>query len=127
MHQETVRVPVICLKGSSRTKFNVVTVVRSQKIKTKLAHAVLNPTHVPYYLTNSQTLATGYSSRLRKVDIDVPKIPVDLISWGILACYPCGTFSLFSGKLSFQVYQITLTNLRSCLSHQSCSQANYLN
>jgi hypothetical protein len=26
-----------------------------------------NPTHVPYYLTNSQTLVTGYSCRLLEI------------------------------------------------------------
>jgi len=71
----------------------------SCQIGTKLSYDVLNSDHVPPSLTNSQTLGTVFSSRMRWSNIEVPNHPVDMVSWGWLACYPRRTFYSLSGNL----------------------------
>ncbi len=65
---------------------------RLHRIWTELSHDVLNPAHVPLPWANSPTLGTYYRPRLRRADIEVPNLPVDVNSWGRSACYPRVTF-----------------------------------
>ena len=59
---------------------------RLHRIWTELSHDVLNPAHVPLSWANSPTLGTYYRPRLRRADIEVPNLPVDVNSWGRSAC-----------------------------------------
>ena len=69
------------------------------QIGTKLSHDVLNSNHVALSLTNSQTLGTIFSSRMRWFNIEVPNHSVDRVSREWLACYPRRTFYSLSDDL----------------------------
>ena len=60
---------------------------------------------------------------MRRADIEVPKLPVDTISWGRLACYPRGSFYPLSYGPSTRNRRITLTDFRPCSTCWSRSQA----
>ena len=60
---------------------------------------------------------------MRRADIEVPKLPVDTISWGRLACYPRGSFYPLSYGPSTRNRRITLTDFRPCSTCMSRSQA----
>ena len=60
---------------------------------------------------------------MRRADIEVPNLPVDVNSWGRLACYPRGNFYPLSDSLSTQHCLITKTNFRFCSACQPHSQA----
>ena len=60
---------------------------------------------------------------MRLVDIEVPSLPVELNSWGRLACYPRGTFYPLSDGPSIQNRRITKADFRLCSTCLSHSQA----
>ena len=60
---------------------------------------------------------------MRRADIEVPSLPVDVNSWGRLACYPRGSFYPVSHGLSTQSRRITKTDFRLCSAGKPCSQA----
>jgi hypothetical protein len=62
---------------------------------------------------------------MRRADIEVPNLPVDMNSWGRSACYPRSTFCLISDGPSTRDRQITKAHFRACSSYISCSQAPF--
>src|SRR5215510_8033269 len=61
---------------------------------------------------------------MRRADIEVPNLPVDVNSWGRSACYPRSTFYPLSDGASTRYRQITKTYFRTCLACQPRSQAS---
>ena len=57
------------------------TVLRLRRIETELSRDVLNPARVPLSWANSPTLGTDSSPRMRRADIEVPNLAVDVNSW----------------------------------------------
>jgi len=55
----------------------------------------------------------------------VPNVPVDMGSWGTLACYPRRTFYPLSESLSTKNSRITMADFRLCLICLSYSQASF--
>ncbi|KAF1876923.1 hypothetical protein Lal_00033848, partial [Lupinus albus] len=87
-----------------------------------------------YYLDafNSYPLHTSLPSvyrghdncpRWRRADIEVPKLPVDVSSWGRSACYPWSNFYLLSDDPSTRHRRITKADFRPCSTGGSCGQA----
>ena len=74
-------------------------------------------------MANSQTLGTSYSPRMRRADIEVPNLPVDMNSWGRSACYPRSTFYPLSDGPSTRNHRITSAVFRLCSTCLCCSQA----
>ncbi len=62
---------------------------------------------------------------MRRADIEVPSLPVDVNSWGRLACYPRGSFYPVSHGPSTQVRGITKPVFRPCSKCPSRSQAPF--
>ena len=60
---------------------------------------------------------------MRRADIEVPNLPVDVDSWGRSACYPRGTFYPLSDGASTRHRQITSPDFRPCSTCLSHSQA----
>ena len=60
---------------------------------------------------------------MRRADIEVPNLAVDVNSWARLACYPRGSFYPISYGLSTQSRRITLPDFRLCSTCRSRSQA----
>jgi len=60
---------------------------------------------------------------MRWLDIEVPNIPVDMNSWGTLACYPWRTFYPLSRHTSTWYVWVTTSNFRFCSNCFSRSQA----
>ena len=60
---------------------------------------------------------------MRRADIEVPNLPVDVDSWGRSACYPRRTFYPLSDGPSIQNRRITKTYFRTCSKCLSRSQA----
>src|SRR5512136_145611 len=60
---------------------------------------------------------------MRRVDIEVPNLPVDVNSWGRSACYPRRTFYPLSDGPSIRDRRITKTCFRTCSTCRSRSQA----
>ncbi len=58
-----------------------------------------------------------------RADIEVPILPVDVNSWGRLACYPRGSFYPMSHSPSTRCYRITNADFRLCSTCPSRSQA----
>src|SRR5690606_32278105 len=56
-------------------------------------------------------------------DIEVPNLPVDVSSWGRLACYPRSTFYPMSDGPSIRNHRITMSCFRTCSTCRSHSQA----
>src|SRR5579872_6904357 len=54
---------------------------RLRRIETELSRDVLNPARVPLSWANSPTLGTDSSPRMRRADIEVPNLAVDVNSW----------------------------------------------
>src|SRR6266702_3510674 len=65
---------------------------RPRRIETELSRDVLNPARVTLSWANSPTLGTYSSPRMRRADIEVPNLAVDVNSWARSACYPRGSF-----------------------------------
>jgi hypothetical protein len=60
---------------------------------------------------------------MRRADIEVPNLPVDMDSWERSACYPRGTFYPLSDAASTCRRRITSSDFRPCSIRQSRSQA----
>jgi hypothetical protein len=60
---------------------------------------------------------------MRRADIEVPNLPVDVDSWGRSACYPRGSFYPLSDGPSIQNHRITKPDFRPCSTCMSRSQA----
>ena len=60
---------------------------------------------------------------MRRADIEVPNLPVDVNSWGRLACYPRRTFYPLSDGPSIRNRRITNAYFRTCSIRRSRSQA----
>src|SRR5690606_4716974 len=60
---------------------------------------------------------------MRRADIEVPNLPVDVDSWGRSACYPRGSFYPLSDGPSTRYHRITKPDFRPCSTRQSRSQA----
>src|SRR5690554_2726984 len=60
---------------------------------------------------------------MRRADIEVPNLPVDVSSWGRLACYPRSTFYPMSDGPSIRNHRITMSCFRTCSTCESRSQA----
>src|SRR5574340_1694676 len=74
---------------------------------------------------NSPTLGTYGSPRMRRADIEVPNLPVDVDSWGRSACYPRGSFYPLSDGPSIRYRRITKPDFRPCSTCRSRSQAPF--
>jgi hypothetical protein len=61
---------------------------------------------------------------MRRADIEVPNLPVDVNSWGRSACYPRGNFYPLSDGPSTRDRRITMPYFRTCSSCSSRSQAS---
>ena len=55
----------------------------------------------------------------------MPNLPVDMDSWGRLACYPRGTFYPLSDGASTRNRRITMSYFRTCSTCRSRSQAPF--
>ena len=62
---------------------------------------------------------------MRRADIEVPNLPVDVDSWGRYACYPYGNFYPMSDGPSIQNHRITISCFRTCSTCLSRSQAPF--
>jgi hypothetical protein len=62
---------------------------------------------------------------MRRADIEVPNLPVDVDSWGRLACYPRGSFYPLSDGPSIRYHRITKPYFRTCSTCRSRSQAPF--
>ena len=60
---------------------------------------------------------------MRRADIEVPNLPVDMDSWGRSACYPYGNFYPLSHGDSILHRRITKSVFPPCLTCTSRSQA----
>ena len=60
---------------------------------------------------------------MRRADIEVPNLPVDVNSWGRSACYPQGSFYPLSDGNSILYRRITKPYFRICPTCRSRSQA----
>ena len=60
---------------------------------------------------------------MRRADIEVPSLAVDVNSWARLACYPRGSFYPVSHGPSTRNRRITKPDFRLCSTCRSCSQA----
>ena len=59
---------------------------------------------------------------MRRADIEVPNLPVDVNSWGRSACYPQGSFYPLSDGISTHYHLITNSYFRTCSTRRSRSQ-----
>ena len=62
---------------------------------------------------------------MRRADIEVPNLPVDMSSWGRSACYPQSTFYPLSDGPSIQNHRITMSVFRPCSACWPHSQASF--
>ena len=62
---------------------------------------------------------------MRRADIEVPNLPVDMDSWERLACYPQGSFYPLSDDPSTRNRRITMPDFRPCSTCLSRSQAPF--
>ncbi len=60
---------------------------------------------------------------MRRADIEVPNLPVDVSSWGRSACYPRRTFYPMSDGPSMRNHRITIPYFRTWSTCKSLSQA----
>src|ERR1700694_3458904 len=96
---------------------------RPRRIETELSRDVLNPARVTLSWANSPTLGTYSSPRMRRADIEVPNLAVDVNSWARSACYPRGSFYPLSHTPSTRKCGITKPDFRPCSTRGSRSQA----
>ena len=62
---------------------------------------------------------------MRRADIEVPNLPVDVDSWGRLACYPRGSFYPLSDGPPTRYHRITKSDFRPCSTCRCRSQAPF--
>src|SRR5437016_12264778 len=98
---------------------------RPRRIETELSRDVLNPARVTLSWANSPTLGTYSSPRMRRADIEVPNLAVDVNSWARSACYPRGSFYPLSHGPSTRYRGITKPDFRPCSTRPSRSQAPF--
>ena len=98
---------------------------RPRRIETELSRDVLNPARVTLSWANSPTLGTYSSPRMRRADIEVPNLAVDVNSWARSACYPRGSFYPLSHTPSTRKCGITKPDFRPCSTRPSRSQAPF--
>src|SRR5437588_5033600 len=96
---------------------------RPRRIETELSRDVLNPARVTLSWANSPTLGTYSSPRMRRADIEVPNLAVDVNSWARSACYPRGSFYPLRHMPSTQPCGITKPDFRPCSECPPRSQA----
>src|SRR5690348_14197442 len=96
---------------------------RPRRRETELSRDVLNPARVTLSWANSPTLGTYSSPRMRRADIEVPNLAVDVNSWARSACYPRGSFYPLSHGPSTRYRGITNSVFRPCSTCVSRSQA----
>ena len=96
---------------------------RPRRIETELSRDVLNPARVTLSWANSPTLGTYSSPRMRRADIEVPNLAVDVNSWARSACYPRGSFYPLSHTPSTRKCGITKPDFRPCSARRPRSQA----
>src|SRR5688500_13438889 len=60
---------------------------------------------------------------MRRADIEVPNLAVDMDSWARCACYPRGTFYPLIDRASTRHGRVTKPYFRTCSTCKSCSQA----
>src|SRR5215216_6528086 len=99
--------------------------IRPWRIETELSHDVLNPARVPLSWANSPTLGTCSGPRMRRADIEVPNLAVDMDSRARSACYPRGSFYPLSPGPSTRGQRITLPDFRLCSACRPHSQAPF--
>src|SRR5579864_1679533 len=98
---------------------------RPRRIETELSRDVLNPARVTLSWANSPTLGTYSSPRMRRADIEVPNLAVDVNSWARSACYPRGSFYPLSHTPSTRECGITKSDFRPCSARLPRSQAPF--
>src|SRR6202158_5436828 len=98
---------------------------RPRRIETELSRDVLNPARVTLSWANSPTLGTYSSPRMRRADIEVPNLAVDVNSWARSACYPRGSFYPLSHTPSTRECGITKSDFRPCSARPPRSQAPF--
>ena len=101
------------------------TLLRPRRIETELSRDVLNPARVTLSWANSPTLGTYSSPRMRRADIEVPNLAVDVNSWARSACYPRGSFYPLSHSPSTRCCGITKPDFRPCSRCPARSQAPF--
>ena len=62
---------------------------------------------------------------MRRADIEVPNLPVDVDSWGRSACYPRGSFYPLSDGPPTRYHRITKPDFRPCSTCGCRSQAPF--
>ena len=62
---------------------------------------------------------------MRRADIEVPNLPVDVDSWGRSACYPRGSFYPLSDGPPTRYHRITKPDFRPCSTCRCRSQAPF--
>src|SRR5919108_5027467 len=62
---------------------------------------------------------------MRRADIEVPNLAVDVNSWARSACYPRSTFYPLSDGPSTEYHRITRSCFRTCSTRGSRSQAGF--
>ena len=117
-HTRGLSLPVLSYWGEPPSNL-----LRPRRIETELSHDVLNPARVPLSPANRRTLGTFFSPRMRRADIEVPNLAVDVNSWARSACYPRGSFYPISHGPSTRNRGITLSDFRPCSTCRSYSQA----
>ena len=80
---------------------------------------------MPLSWANSPTLGTYSSPRMRRADIEVPNLAVDMNSWARSACYPRGSFCPLRHSPSTRCCGITKPDFRPCSTCPSRSQAPF--
>src|SRR5207248_7671511 len=98
---------------------------RPRRIETELSRDVLNPARVTLSWANSPTLGTYSSPRMRRADIEVPNLAVDVNSWARSACYPRGSFYPLRHSPSTRYCGITKPDFRPCSARRPRSQAPF--
>src|SRR5213082_3411892 len=96
---------------------------RPRRIETELSRDLLNPARVTLSWANSPTLGTCSGPRMRRADIEVPNLAVDMDSRARSACYPRGSFYPLSPGPSTRRQRITLPDFRPCSACWPRSQA----
>ncbi len=80
---------------------------------------------MPLSWANSPTLGTYSSPRMRRADIEVPNLAVDVNSWARSACYPRGSFYPLRHRPSTRSGGITKSDFRPCSRCPARSQAPF--
>lgn len=60
-----------------------------------------------------------YYPKWRKPDIEVPNLPIDLNSWGRLACYPSNNFYLLSDDRCLYIRRLIFVQPEETFAHFS--------